>query len=76
MESIHPLKAYRKSCQPPLSQKRFADLVGVARETVARWETGRLRIGEDVLPLVAEKTGIARAKLRPDLVALLGEAAE
>lgn len=71
MEGIHPLQAFRERQEPPLSQGELADLVGVARETVNRWESGARKIDEEKLPIVAEKTGISRAELRPDLAALL-----
>lgn len=64
----HPLVAFRK--ERKLTQKALAALLEVARETVARWETGR-KIDDDLLPRVAERTGISRGNLRPDLAALL-----
>lgn len=71
---MHPLKAHRKAFG--LTQKALADLLGVERETVARWETGRLNIGTDSLGKVAEATGIPRAVLRPDLAEIMREAAQ
>lgn len=67
-EAPHPLAAYRK--QRGLTQKGLAAEFGVARETIARWETGR-KIDDDLLPMVSERTGIARGTLRPDLAKLL-----
>jgi len=67
---VHPLVAYRK--QHGLTQKGLAVQLDVARETVARWETGR-RIDDDLLPMVSDRTGIARGVLRPDLAKLLDE---
>lgn len=69
-DAVHPLVTYRK--QQRLTQKGLAALLEVARETVARWETGR-RIDDDLLPRVSERTGITRSALRPDLAELLGE---
>jgi transcriptional regulator with XRE-family HTH domain len=66
----HPLAAYRK--QRGMTQKSLALVLDVARETVARWEAGR-KIDDELLPRVAERTGIARSDLRPDLVKLLEE---
>lgn len=66
----HPLVAYRK--QHGLTQKALAKHLDVARETIARWETGR-PIDDDLLPMVSERTGIARRVLRPDLAKLLDE---
>lgn len=68
MESIHPLKAHRKITG--LTQRELAGRLGVTRETLARWETGR-KIEDELVPRVSEKTGIPVAKLRPDLVELL-----
>jgi DNA-binding XRE family transcriptional regulator len=68
-EAEHPLVTYRKSRD--LTQAQPADELDVARETVARWETGR-RIDDKLLPRVSERTGIARGVLRPDLAVLLG----
>lgn len=71
-----PLKTFRGNQEPPLSQRGLAQLLGVRRETVARWETGKRKIDEDKLSLVAETTGIPKNELRPDLAKLMGEAAE
>jgi transcriptional regulator with XRE-family HTH domain len=71
MGNLHPLKAYRDAQDPPLSQERLADLLGVARTTVARWETGTRKVDQELLLKIAEATGIAPADLRPDLAALL-----
>lgn len=67
---VHPLVTYRK--QHGLTQKGLAAHLDVARETVARWETGR-KIDDDLLPKVSERTGISRSVLRPDLARLLDE---
>ena len=74
---IPALREFREGQEPPLSQREAAALVGVARETWARWEAGRRRVDDDKLPLVAEKTGLSREVLRPDIARLmLSEAAE
>lgn len=52
------------------------ELGGISDVTVSRWETGERRIDDDLLPRVAEFTGIPRNQLRPDLAALMSEAAE
>lgn len=70
----HPLTAFRK--QANLTQQGLASLIGVARTTVARWETDARKIDRDLLPKISEKTGIAARDLRPDLAELFGEAAE
>ena len=67
----HPLRAFRESREPPLSQEQLADFLGVSRVTVTRWELGTRRIDHEKLPSVAEKTGIAPAVLRPDLARLM-----
>jgi helix-turn-helix protein len=69
-DAVHPLVTYRK--QHGLTQKDLAAQLDVARETVARWETGR-RIDDGLLPMVSEHTGISRGALRPDLAKLLDE---
>lgn len=71
METVHPLKAFRDKQEPRLSQEQLADLLGVSRATVNRWETGARKIDDVKLPVITEKTGIAAADLRPDLAALL-----
>lgn len=70
MDTANPLKTYRKAQDPRLSQQGLADKLEVARETVARWETGS-KIDVELLPRVSDRTGIPRAELRPDLAALL-----
>lgn len=69
-DAVHPLVTYRKL--RGLTQKGLAAHLDVARETVARWETGR-RIDDDLVPMVSERTGIAPSLLRPDLAKLLDE---
>lgn len=76
MEGVHPLKAFREKQEPPLSQGDLADLLGVARETVTRWESGARKISEPNLPVVSEKTGIPKRELRPDLAEVMREAAQ
>jgi transcriptional regulator with XRE-family HTH domain len=71
MESIHPLKSFRENHDPKLSQDQLADLLGVSRVTVTRWESGARKLGPELLQLVSERTGIAPADLRPDLADLL-----
>ena len=67
----HPITAFREAQDPPLSQADFADLVGVSRPTVHRWEAGDRKIDTEKLPRVAEVTGLAPRILRPDLAELL-----
>lgn len=75
MEAIHPLKKFRTDQDPPLSRKALADLLGVDRQTIYRWETAKRKPEGDDLKKVIEKTGIPARELRPDLVELLGSAA-
>lgn len=77
MAAIPALKAFRAAHNPPLSQGKLGEEVGVSRMTVFRWEKGIRKIDDDKLPVVAEFTGLAPGVLRPDLAALFSpEAAE
>ena len=67
--SVHPLRAYRDRHR--LTQTDLARTLGVSSVTISRWETGTRRIDGTLLAAVAQKTGIARDMLRPDLAALL-----
>lgn len=68
MQGIHPLKVYRETQTPRLSQAGLASKLGVARLTVLRWETGERKINPSLIPKVAERTGIPAKELRPDLI--------
>lgn len=80
MQDIHPLKVYRETQTPRLSQAGLASKLGVARLTVLRWETGERKINPSLIPTVTERTGIPAKELRPDLILehekLFGEAAQ
>lgn len=65
---IHPLKAYRSTQTPKMSQAGLAQALGVARLTVLRWETGERKIDPELIPHISEKTGIPPKELRPDLI--------
>ena len=65
---VHPLRTYRLSHEPPLSQPELAQKLGVGRATVFRWETGSRKIRESLIHSISEKTGIPPRELRPDLV--------
>jgi transcriptional regulator with XRE-family HTH domain len=64
----HPLRTYRTSKTPKQSQADLANILGVSRLTVLRWENGDRKIDESLLSTVAERTGIPAKELRPDLV--------
>jgi transcriptional regulator with XRE-family HTH domain len=68
---MHPLQSYRKRTQA--TQADLAEILGVNRTTVARWETGARRIDRSKLEAVAEKTGIPKRELRPDLAEVMRE---
>ncbi|MCR6734474.1 MAG: helix-turn-helix domain-containing protein [Afipia sp.] len=71
MSDLHPLVAYRK--ENGLSQDALAEALEVARMTVWRWEAGERKIDTELLPRVAERTGIPARVLRPDLAEMLSE---
>jgi DNA-binding XRE family transcriptional regulator len=71
---VHPLRQWR--LENKKTRDDLAAAVGVSGVTVTRWESGARRIHDEKLPVVAAKTGIPRTKLRPDLAALMQEAAE
>jgi len=73
MQGNHPLTTFRKQHCPPLSKQQLADMLGVVRMTIHRWERGKRKVDPDLLPTVSEKTGIPKGILRPDLAALLSE---
>lgn len=65
MSAISALTEYRKA--RGLSQEELAELLGVSRPTVTRWETGARKIDGRLVPAVSEQTGIPVSDLRPDL---------
>ena len=69
----HPLKVYRGTQTPKLSQAALAEKLGVARLTILRWEAGQRKIELARLPMITERTGIAADELRPDVKALFEE---
>ena len=68
---VHPLRTFRARQVPKLSQRGLGEMLGVARETVARWEIGARKVDGELLPLIVEVTGLPATKLRPDLAKLL-----
>jgi DNA-binding XRE family transcriptional regulator len=71
MSCNHPIKAFRESQTPKLSQDELARRIGVTRFTVMRWEDGS-PVDIHRLPNVVRETGIPAKELRPDLAELLG----
>lgn len=69
MQGISPLRTFRQAHEPKLSQAALAEKLGVTRLTVTRWESGTRKIDPDLVPTVAERTGIPAKELRPDLIA-------
>lgn len=67
----HPLKTFRENHRPPLTQRALADLLDVSTAAVSRWEARERQPEIDKVKLIAEKTGIAPASLRPDLAEML-----
>lgn len=70
MEEVHPLKSFRDSQQPPLTQERLGELLGVSKVSISRWETGERKPEPELLAGISEKTGIPPERLRPDLAEL------
>lgn len=66
MSTVHPLRAYREKQIPKWSQAKLAKKINVARETLARWETGS-PIDLPLVPKVSRATGIPPRELRADL---------
>ena len=70
----HPLREFRD--REKLSQGQLAELLGVSRVSVTRWENRTRLPDEKHLPLIQQKTGIQPSALRPDTAAIFKEAAE
>lgn len=74
MGTTHPIKVARTKLG--LSLDELAGLVGVTKPTVWRWEAGKRKVDEELLPKVCKVLGLAPEIVRPDLAALFaGEAA-
>jgi transcriptional regulator with XRE-family HTH domain len=76
MATVHPLTEFRLAQDPPWSRAKLAEALNVSRPAVFRWEKGDRKIDAELVPTISEITGIPARVLRPDLVELLGEAAQ
>ncbi len=56
--SQHPLKKFRAKQDPPWTQGRLAEALGVKRVTVCRWETGERFPERDLWPRIRAVTGL------------------
>lgn len=54
-----------------LNKAQAAALLGVNKSTYLRWENGDTKVSFENLDKVESVTGIPRAKLRPDIVAVM-----
>lgn len=61
MTEPHPLKRYRADME--MNQDQLAELLGVSKGAVSRWETGERTPRHNKLLLISEKTGISPAEL-------------
>lgn len=61
MSEVHPLKQFRHD--NGLTQDALAELVGVSKGAVSRWESGERTPRHSILPLISEKTGISPAEI-------------
>lgn len=66
-DSVHPIRAYRKSQHPPIPLETLAGDVGVTKATLSRIETGALALSDKLALRLARRTGISMQVLRPDL---------
>lgn len=55
----HPLKTFRESQDPPWSQSRMAEALGVKRTTVWRWERGDRFPERELWPKIRDLTGLS-----------------
>lgn len=63
MTASHPLRSYRESQDPPLSQEALARLLGVNRGTIIRWEAGERFPDREYWPRIQQITGVTAAEL-------------
>lgn len=67
MNPLNPIKAYRKSHNPPLRLEDLAARVGTTKANLSRIENGLQLVSEGLLPKLIAETGIPGNVLRPDL---------
>lgn len=60
---LHELAEYRANHNPPLSRSALADMMGVSRAAVSRWEAGKRRPDKQYVPRLAELTGVSPLEL-------------
>jgi len=58
MADLHPLRAYRTRQNPPLSQEKLGELVGVTKFAISKWESGSRNIDPRTAEKIEEITGI------------------
>lgn len=64
------LRTWRKENR--VTQVQLAERMGVAQETVSKWELGKAKVPVERVPQLSEITGIPRIELRPDKPDLFG----
>jgi transcriptional regulator with XRE-family HTH domain len=61
MASTNPFTAYRK--QRGMTVAQLAGFLGVARNTVSRWEIGKRKVSRELWGEISAKTGISIADI-------------
>ncbi|MGH6875937.1 MAG: helix-turn-helix transcriptional regulator [Rhizomicrobium sp.] len=69
-QSIHPLRAYRLSQNPSLSQADLADRLGTTKPNLSRIESGKQGFSNRLLAKLVAETGISAERWCPDLAKL------
>jgi transcriptional regulator with XRE-family HTH domain len=67
VDSIHPIRAYRKAQKPPLSLEELAVDLGTTKATLSRIENGVMDLSVKLAKKIADRTGLSMAVLCPDL---------
>jgi transcriptional regulator with XRE-family HTH domain len=58
MAGTHPLRKFRLSQKPALTQEALGKEIGVTGQTVWRWENGDRQVSREYLSKIKEVTGI------------------